>query len=125
MSEHTKEPWRIPDDRQLEIEGEYGDAVARVHADGGTHDFHDARRIVACVNACSGIDTEFLERTHAEGYASGFRKHIECERQRDVLLDALNKIASASRAAVGFRDLQVVARQALVETRLNKKGGAA
>jgi hypothetical protein len=46
----------------------------------------NARRIVACVNACAGVDTEFLERTHDKGHESGIRKHMECEQQRNKLL---------------------------------------
>lgn len=49
----------------------------------------NAKRIVACVNALIGIDTAFLERTHAEGYESGFRKHMELERECEELRNRL------------------------------------
>lgn len=89
MSEHTKGPWSFcadeacPDIVWISAPGETEIAMI---PDGR---IGDARRIVACVNACAGIDTDFLERTHAEGYESGFRKHIECEQQRDKLLSAV------------------------------------
>ncbi len=78
MSEHSKEPWTIERDQ---VDGEpykAGDRticesweviVIRSGDDNGSHEvareIHaetDARRIVACVNACAGIDTEKLER---------------------------------------------------------------
>lgn len=64
MSEHTKEPWRV------ERTGVYSDAgkcvMGAVCGDPirATSEAN-ARRIVACVNACAGIRTEALEhRAH-------------------------------------------------------------
>jgi hypothetical protein len=71
MAEHTKEPWHVnhdrPDDAKSQLSISNGDAriianvvtFARTHGlDGGKE---NARRIVACVNACAGIPTEDLE----------------------------------------------------------------
>lgn len=67
MSEtHTPEPWRYENDGEsvlLYADGEYvGEADCR-HADIETDEIN-ARRIVACVNACQGVSTEVLETDH-------------------------------------------------------------
>lgn len=57
MSEHTKEPWGI---------GRNGDNGIEITSNNGMYfvaevtDEDDARRIVACVNACAGISNERL-----------------------------------------------------------------
>ena len=60
MSEHTQEPWHIVKgiDRRWRIHSE---TVSHM-ADLGESGKQDARRIVACVNACEGISTETLEK---------------------------------------------------------------
>lgn len=58
MSEHTPEPWEL-------YEGgcDGPDSVAGKTGHVCTCELNeDARRIVACVNACKGIDTEVLEK---------------------------------------------------------------
>lgn len=58
MSEHTKEPWQIMrGPNSFDISGEDEIPIAVMVAD----DDVNARRIVACVNACAGIDNEMLE----------------------------------------------------------------
>lgn len=63
MSEHSKEPWRV-----ISIDG--WDGVGTVPDERGFADDicklvynnpSNARRIVACINACKGISTENLE----------------------------------------------------------------
>jgi len=50
----------------------------------------NARRIVACWNACLGLPTDELEQ---RGLASAFGNQLlHAERQRDVLLEALNGV---------------------------------
>ena len=87
---HTPEPWRVVG--YSEIVAKTGDAqyagVASV-----LHNENDARRIVACVNACRGLSTDELERF---GLASAFGTElIELEKQRDQLLAALECIANS------------------------------
>lgn len=63
----------------------------------------NARRIVACVNAFEGIDTEtieklrtlenFIRRVHVEVNSSLARKFNAAEQQRDALLAALEAMA--------------------------------
>lgn len=82
MSEHSKEPWRLVKSPRL-VEGD--DAI--VHADSrpDEHGFDsavlgasewlrlsdaDALRIVACVNACTGIPTDVLERFESGALAA-------------------------------------------------------
>ena len=60
--EHTKEPWTVYEGEEchgvLDSEGKHlADMWQRKHYDS----LANARRIVACVNACEGIPTETLE----------------------------------------------------------------
>lgn len=58
------------------------------------------RRIVACVNACAGIDTEALESTKTGELCELVAWKIEqVEKQRDDLLAALEKAKSKMEAA--------------------------
>ena len=53
----------------------------------------NARRIVACVNACAGVTTEELEQG---GFVTGLIERLEeKERQRDALQEELENIATA------------------------------
>lgn len=56
-SKHTPGPWHIGamESGQAAIDAANGSEVT------GWLDPDDARRIVACVNACAGLDTEYLE----------------------------------------------------------------
>jgi len=62
VSEHTKEPWHTGKNHNAErfIYGEDGWAVAEC-VQSKDKMFANARRIVACVNACAGYETEYLE----------------------------------------------------------------
>lgn len=58
MSEHSPEPWfkdltYIYDDNE--------NPVGPILSSNGDYSEQDARRIVACVNACKGIETEAIE----------------------------------------------------------------
>ncbi len=55
---HTKEPWVTEDEFIDSVEGY---AVARCRWDNGDQGEEDAKRIVACVNACKGLTNEVLE----------------------------------------------------------------
>ena len=64
MSEHTLEPWfytgsdiwnLVPDNN--------GEATQNLIANASEN---DARRIVACVNACAGIETETIESVDSD-----------------------------------------------------------
>jgi hypothetical protein len=68
----------------------------------------NARRIVACVNACEGLDTGLLKNitTLGDTLASRFRMRDKVERdlqaQRDELLTALQLILSADYRGYGI-----------------------
>jgi hypothetical protein len=71
MSAHTPEPWSFVS------RGDYGDgeeADLSVLFEGmrGTLKLEDARRIVACVNACEGLPTESLEKVQTGTGGPGF-----------------------------------------------------
>lgn len=104
--QHTKEPWNgknIPlTASALERAGFYivftNNPATKDEAEA------NARRIVACVNACEGMDTESLEsiagriaaksalQMHAY-YVSNKAKVAAMEQQRDKLLAVLTEIA--------------------------------
>ena len=81
MSAHTKTPWAVSEykdgRRSIIIDGD-GFGIAQV--DYSNRDAN-TRRIVACVNACEGIDTESLE---ADGYGENW---AEIARHRLELME--------------------------------------
>lgn len=94
MSEHTKEPWVVEEMVIGHVMSNDGYAIADCCLDyssiKASEQNANARRIVACINACVGVDTDKLENMTASGY--GMQKRIELmdeiERQRDYLLSA-------------------------------------
>ena len=90
--QHTKEPWNgknIPlTASALERAGFYivftNNPATKDEAEA------NARRIVACVNACEGIPTGVLEK---QGMVPIEQVTHDIERQRDKLLAALTEIA--------------------------------
>ena len=80
MSEqHTKEPWKVSGTEHIVAGGNYVVALDCKP--------EDARRIVACVNACAGLSTQCLEET-----GGGVEHYIAVIKQRDELLAALESI---------------------------------
>lgn len=90
---HTPEPWRVSGTGHI-CAGDkvipYDDLKA------------DARRIVACVNACAGIKTEALEGSDLIWISES--KYKSVLRQRDELLAALNQLQYAYRQIAGLHD---------------------
>lgn len=99
---HTKEPWRVsstPGTYKASIWNEQGQMIAdlgKTKSISLTGARENARRIVACVNACAGIGTEVLE---GGGQGSILALGLEeqkrgdvAERQRDDLLDELLRV---------------------------------
>ena len=63
---HTKEPWSIDEYGRVKADGcnEFlGVQVDGFSLNGGEESKANARRIVACVNACAGLSTDDLEKT--------------------------------------------------------------
>lgn len=89
MSKHTPEPWfhHKPSGSQHTSGGYINNSASRnidaiCHVYGGDTGLADAGRIVACVNACAGMENPAAEIT-------------ELKRQRDDLLAALNDAATS------------------------------
>lgn len=123
---HTQEPWRA-NDAQADIDGPNGEPVAVCYCndESGDDAKENARRIVACVNACAGIDTELLEII-ADNDKTLAGVITELEKQRDTFLAALERIVDSDEYTgdsfvCDFATLQSVARAAIASV----KGGAA
>jgi len=87
---YTKEPYSIRDDGHwgLVILGGDGSYVAELSGQNDELANDDARRIVACVNACAGIASDTLEKS--SGWQMAVINTAEIHKsQRDDLLDAL------------------------------------
>ncbi|MBX8493136.1 hypothetical protein K5D42_25025 [Pseudomonas cichorii] len=100
MSEHTKEPWKVGygPDQCITVIGTRSDVAWVFNPAAGLNDTSrsyavdeaNARRIVACVNACQGLDTGDLEVTGLVS-AIGYQL-IELTKQRNTLLAALETL---------------------------------
>lgn len=123
---HTQEPWRYTpaeteeDDGRIyvttgaNIVGSGSESIFRVDLDeiAGLDDAN-ARRIVACVNACAGIPTEHLVRCNAISAVDEILSERNAlKKQRDELLAALGKILYFGDAASSS-----VAREAIYAVR--------
>lgn len=93
-AKHTPGPWFS----QYDDNGFYGigsDVVslrlAFTHGEGDT-DAANARRIVACVNACEGVPTEVLEANRSGGLPWSVPEQLEELAVRKALLEALKEI---------------------------------
>ena len=102
MAEHTKEPWFYSetDDGFAEITnderaaGEYisiAEVPTGFSGKIGAEQEANARRIVACVNACEGIPRGVLEK---QGMVPIEQVTHDIERQRDKLLAALEGLTN-------------------------------
>jgi len=93
MSKHTQEPWATSSGR-IYPAGEARSTVASVARDikdWTLFNEEDARRIVACVNACRGLPTDELEQKGL--VAAVGTQLLDADQQRDELLTALEEIA--------------------------------
>lgn len=101
-----------------------GKEVARVHMDSEAHEddeqhCENARRLVACWNACDGLPTESLEKLgtldRANVEMNVFRAHLLA--QRDALLAELHRMENHPASRIG--ELPEMARAAIARV----KGG--
>lgn len=113
-TQHTQEPWVI------------SDSGVAFYSANGEKGRADARRIVACVNACRGLSTDELEKS---GLVSAVGTQIiEMEKQRDQLADALQELHDAISAGRYEDPSHDRIYQALIDSRAAiaaAKGGAA
>lgn len=102
MSEHTKEPWEAFTKCPGECCWALRSATKDEHGEKEEISFpemsgEDARRIVACVNACAGMPTDDLEEMVKQGgnvrVLADFANDLL--QQRDKLLAALEEIATS------------------------------
>lgn len=103
---YTKEPWCVGD--TTHENGEFietaimaleGRAAIAVCLDFGFNNLGmreaNARRIVACVNACAGVSNDILENEMFRGAIAGKARLIDVIQQRDELLAALKALEDA------------------------------
>ncbi|MGL5293323.1 MAG: hypothetical protein ACRC9V_06100 [Aeromonas sp.] len=108
MKQHANEPWSAvevtkDEDQLIKIRASNGANIARLWIDVDDKHFSDeqrenARRIVACVNACHGLPTEELEQKGL--VAAVGTQLLEADRLRDELLAALAEIDACFEAAL-------------------------
>ena len=94
-TEHTPEPWSYGEDN----DGWYVEKDRLQIAHGLSEE--DARRIVACVNACAGIPTEVLERYKLGIIGVDYKL---TKQQRDELLAAAEAIEIDAEECLDFDD---------------------
>ena len=93
---HTKEPWFFSE--------KYGEICYKSSDDDQSYGMscpvvickQNARRIVACVNACAGLETEELEQFSASSLRDGIAL-IQMRKQRDELLATMQQAADEIR----------------------------
>lgn len=99
MSEHTKGPWAVNFTKFSEVRAENGAVIARcVKLASLTNLEANARRIVACVNACEGVSTKHLEnnlpiRELVTRYNEALREIEALKTARTELANALGELA--------------------------------
>lgn len=128
MSEnHTPEPWSVAEEsfdndgiQESVIRGMGGRAAIAVTLDFGPNNpamrEANARRIVACVNACAGVDAELLEN-----YPAPFS---ELRKQRDELLATITKIRALPQHRDAMKLVHHYADQALEKANGEAEEGA-
>lgn len=111
MSEnkHTPEPWRTDAECGFpqDIHDSKGNLFLRCGSDFDNEIYGEAnaRRIVACVNACAGCATEVLETAPVGFFNStyGHPKYLEeITKQRDELLAALERFMDSHEECTDF-----------------------
>ena len=99
MSNHTKEQWSWQAESESVaylVESDDATIIARLSGGDGTNNFSraaaNARRIVACVNACEGISTEMLESMQISP-SMLLSMYSRLENERTELEKRLNNLA--------------------------------
>ncbi|AMQ43072.1 hypothetical protein AMS64_12215 [Aeromonas veronii] len=131
MSKHTKEPWNA-----VEVDNDSDTFVKVCHANGGTiaklwidvddREFSDeqrenARRIVACVNACRNLSNDELEQKGLVTSISA--RFLAAERSRDELLEALEEVHRIASGSNITHNMMVI-RDHCADAIAKAKGGA-
>lgn len=98
QEKHTKEPWLISEyDRNGEpiLTNDEGFDVAYAAAYSDMPSTENARRIVACVNACAGIDTDCLAGMGTGTFLRQRDRAYEERLLRDEMLEMLEQARAA------------------------------
>lgn len=103
MSKHTPEPWGVYQDASGDVfvsSGETSFHIAEIGTEDEESVIADARRIVACVNACRGMKTKDLENQAMLGETLLDRFELmkseteQVKRKLDELLAASERLVS-------------------------------
>lgn len=97
MSKHTQEPWLLSSDDFVAAESDQLNNGEYILSCFGPDQAANARRIVACVNACVGVSNGELAMTTMSVVLARMN---EAERQRDEMLAALAEIDACFEAAL-------------------------
>ena len=98
MSDHTPGPWAVNFTKFSEVRAENGAVIARcLRLTSLTNLEANARRIVACVNACEGVSTKHLEnnlpiRELVTRYNEVLREIEALKAERAGLVDDINAL---------------------------------
>ena len=98
MSDHTPGPWAVNFTKFSEVRAENGAVIARcLKLTSLTNLEANARRIVACVNACEGVSTKHLEnnlpiRELVTRYNEALREIEALKNGRTELVNALGEL---------------------------------
>jgi hypothetical protein len=125
---HTKEPWEVVDrDEENADDCDCNCDINATRADGWYVTLamnigrENARRIVACVNACEGIRTETLERSPLKDAISGtVEERDRLAAEVAELREALNDVAES----LAYFDYENAKRDIHAILAKHKKGGA-
>ena len=109
MSEHTKGPWAVNFTKFSEVRAENGAVIARcVKLTSLTNLEANARRIVACVNACEGVSTKHLENNLP--IRELVTRHNEALREIEALKDEIKSQQDKIRGLASAQDSEDVFR---------------
>lgn len=91
--EHSKTPWRVSDKSKRVVCYGHDEVVINSEA--------NARRIVACVNACEGLSTDLLEKAAITAAHIEARERLSfCTQQIEAERDELQSQLEAERASL-------------------------
>lgn len=102
MKQHTRGRWGFGDKHEIcaidsdQLNNGYFIAICE-----GPDKSENARRIVACVNACAEISTENIETMPSGGFMAVAETVVSLAAQRDQLLEALKSILKCGRGSSG------------------------
>jgi hypothetical protein len=97
---HTKEPWVFDQYGNANVNGETIRTMGFALSSCKTS-IANARRIVACVNACAGLSIEMLENAALyPPVKSAFNGYITMKGERDELLSALKGLVAIAETEI-------------------------